>query len=665
MCGIAGIVNLSGERLNIPSMLLSMTQELKHRGPDDEGYFFYGNDEVAIASGNDTSPAVLKSDFPFCPSKNISDVQSNFFLGLGHRRLSIIDVSASGHQPMCFDDDNLWIVFNGEIYNYLELKKELSFIGYHFLTNSDTEVILAAYKHWGKESLNRLNGMFALVLFDKKKKLLFGARDRFGVKPFYYFLNNKYFAFASEQKALLKLPFVEKKINHEAAFDCLVQGKVEMKEESLFESIYELMPSSTFSLDLNDHKFTKAKYYQLHYENKWEKPDALKSKNYTIEVKRLLTESIKLRLRSDVQTGACLSGGIDSSSIVCIIDDLLRKNGQGQIRQKVFTACYKNERVDESEWAGKIVDATHSQWFRDFPQIESLMKSMEDITYSQDIPILGSSSISQYSLMKSVKNAGVKVTLDGQGADEIFSGYNSHFIAFMMEAFKNNSYAEILRNFKNGDDTFSNKSDLFIKPFKNSIDNFLLSGKDKKLFKRTRKEFAYINEDLWNRYKNNLISPGGNIPSSLNQILYSQLTGPDFKIYLRTADRNSMAHSVESRLPFADDIHLIEYLFSIPSSYKVQNGLSKFLLRESVRGIVPEEVRCRKDKVGFAAPDLQWLQYMKEDFKKYITSDLDEYLDTKNILKDWDVLFEHASRKGSARLWRILLFAIWKKVFKL
>jgi asparagine synthase (glutamine-hydrolysing) len=234
----------------------------------------------------------------------------------------------------------------------------------------------------------------------------------------------------------------------------------------------------------------------------------------------------------------------------------------------------------------------------------------------------------------------------------------------MTEAIKNHSYGEVFSNLKNGDSTFSNKKHLFSKPIKNLIDNILLMGSDKMIFKSTRKELGYINEDLWNDYKEVLVSPGDNIPASLNQLLYRQFTGPDFKIYLRTADRNSMAHSVESRLPFADDIHLIDYMFSIPSSYKIQHGLSKYLLREALKGIVPEEVRLRKDKVGFAAPDIPWLLHMKQDLKKYITSDLDEYLNTKVLLKDWDMLFDNASRNGSSRLWRIVLFAVWKKVFK-
>jgi asparagine synthase (glutamine-hydrolysing) len=664
MCGIAGIVNLSTTKLDIPSLLLSMTNSLKHRGPDDEGYIFYSDNEVITVAGNDTSHASRESDLPFCPQKTISDVQGKYFLGLGHRRLSVIDVSASGHQPMCFDNGLLWIVFNGEIYNYLELKKELLSLGHHFLTNSDTEVILAAYKQWGKQFLNRLNGMWSFVIFDKKKNILFGSRDRFGVKPMYYFLNENCFSFASEQKALLKLPFVDGKINHDAVYEYIVQGKTEGREEGLFKSLFELMPACSFTFDLISHKFEKEKYYNLDYETKWEKPDLKKSEEHTQEVKRLLTEAIKLRLRSDVPVGACLSGGMDSSSIVCIINSLIKED-QKDDKLKVFTASYKNQNIDESAWAGKIVNACNSNWFQDYPEIETLMSDLEDITYYQDIPILGSSTMSQYSLMRSVKKTGIKVTLDGQGADEIFSGYSAHFVAFIGEAFKNNSYPEIFNNFKNGDSTFSNKKNLFTKPFKNFIDNLLLLESDKKLFKTTRKEFSYINDEFWGKYKTNLRSLGDNIPCSLNEILYQQFTGPDFKVYLRTADRNSMRHCIETRLPFSDDIHLIEYLFNTPSSYKIQNGLSKFLLRESVKGIVPEEVRLRKDKIGFATPDLKWLLYMKDDLKKYITSDLNEFLDSKALLKDWDKLFAHASDNGTPRLWRIIFFAVWKKVFKL
>ena len=224
MCGIAGIVSKTG--IIEPFWIRKMLETLKHRGPDDEGYIFATQGKICIAGGDGTPLEVWKYKVDYAPSIHINSVRNSWKLALGHRRLSILDLSPLGHQPMSYDNGRLWIIFNGEIYNYIEIRNELRKKKYEFLTNTDTEVILASYKEWGSDCVHKFNGMWAFVIYDREKNILFGARDRFGVKPFYYFLSKNYFAFASEIKALLTLPFIEKKINDKAVFDYLVFGWV-------------------------------------------------------------------------------------------------------------------------------------------------------------------------------------------------------------------------------------------------------------------------------------------------------------------------------------------------------------------------------------------------------------------------------------------------------
>ncbi|OGX06222.1 MAG: asparagine synthase (glutamine-hydrolyzing), partial [Omnitrophica WOR_2 bacterium GWA2_47_8] len=285
---------------------------------------------------------------------------------LAHRRVSIIDLSKAGHQPMPDHDKQLWIVYNGEIYNYRELRKELEIGGYHFQSQTDTEVILAAYEKWGNGCVHKFNGMWAFVIYDRRRNVIFASRDRSGVKPLYYFYNKEKFAFASEIKALLSLPFIPKEINRAAVFDFLALELEEQEEEGFIRSIFELPPAHCFELDLNTGDFRKWRYYQLKFEDAWEKVNDQKLKVYLSDIKELIINAIKLRLRSDVAVGSSLSGGIDSSSIVCVINDLLRKEKIQQIGdvQKTFSACYNDSLIDESRWAKLIVDQTKTAWHR-------------------------------------------------------------------------------------------------------------------------------------------------------------------------------------------------------------------------------------------------------------------------------------------------------------
>lgn len=668
MCGIAGICS---NNRDIHSLWIKkMTDAIRHRGPNDEGYLFYDfNDNKHYLSGGvDTPEEVYKADLAYTPKKQIHDIKDNFNVILGHRRLSIIDPSPSGHQPLCNDDGKIWIIFNGEIYNYIELREELKNKGYIFKTSCDTEVIVKAYEAWGIECLNKFNGMWSFVILDLRKNILFGARDRFGVKPFYYYKNDKYFAFASEIKAILTLPFISRSINEDSLIDYFSLNKDELQEESFFKGIFELQPSHFFVFDLDNSRLKIEKYYELNVTLRWESFRENQCKKYISDIRELIFKAVSIRLRSDVPIGSCLSGGIDSSSIVCVINALMNKQNIPVIgeRQKVFTASYKEFELDETKWAQKVVDKTNTDWYKVYPTLSEFVEDLNDLIYTQDIPFLSTSIYAQYRVMKLAKDQGVKVLLDGQGGDELFTGYLGYYKTFFAEIIKNFDLKSFIRETKNLHNSptnlknvskgmlkvflnnfFSNKVTGYIS-FKNNIAlNFLNKRSKSALFAR------FLQKYKWD-YLN------------LNEMLKNYMTGLNLKPLLRYEDRNSMRFSIESRTPFADDIDLIEYVFKVPSSYKINNGWSKYLLRESMKGILPNEIRNRVDKIGFATPETLWLRENKE-FIKEILLDCkeDEFLDLKVFRKEFNTQFNLLVNNNPNFFWKVLNYLLWKKTFKI
>ncbi len=667
MCGISGIVSLNAGFVDVKKHLQAMSNILRHRGPDDEGFFYTNDTTHATMGGQDTPRNCYHIELPYAPKTNIEDNSANYCLGLAHRRLSIIDLHPTGHQPMCIQDQSLWIVFNGEIYNYVEIKKKLEKLGAKFFSFTDTEVVLKAYQYWGKDCFQEFNGMWAIAIYDKSKNILFCSRDRFGVKPFYYYFDKNIFAFASEQKALVAMPFVKNKINNNAAFQYLALGTTESQEQGLFERVIELLPGHHLTLNTATGQFEKEQYYQLKYTHDWEDFSAKKFDFHVAETKELFVQAVSRRLRSDAPIGSCLSGGIDSSSIVCTTDLLMKNKFMNQIglRQNVFTASYHNESIDETSWAAKVVDATQTNWHKTYPDAEGLVQDFEDLAYTQDIPILASSTYAQYKVMQLVHQKNIKVTLDGQGADELFAGYSPHFVAYFYEAIRNKSWKQVRENIAHIDTEFSNYKHIFGIRAKHILAANFSAYFKKYGFKNSRKEFGYINNDFWKTNNHQLDSLKEKFVPNLNQLLFQQFTGVGLKVLLRTGDRNSMRFSVESRVPFADDLPLIEKIFSIPSVYKIRQNESKSLLRAAMKNILPTEIVNRRDKLGFATPEYKWLNEKKEFFKQYINKDMDEYIDSKSLHKNWNSIVAGLDPTATQRLFRIIKFAAWKKTFKL
>ena len=658
MCGIAGV--FYSNSLEDSQDIQLMADAIAHRGPDGEGFL-----AVSTQSGKITELGGKKTPLRF-PS--ITDFGANANMYLAHRRLSIIDLSSAGHQPMSNKHKDNWVTYNGEIYNYKSLRSEFS--GYNFTSNTDTEVVLCAYEKLGVDCLHRLNGMWSFVIYDKKKNILFGSRDRFGVKPLYYAETADFFAFNSEIKGLTAIPKMSRKLNINASAAFLHSGQLSFEGETFFDSITELQPAHYFIYDLGKHKLSIEKYYELPFCDTWENFNERKCLEYIDEVKERVLNSVKLRLNADVTVGSCLSGGIDSSSIVCSINTLLKNMAFPSIgpKQGVVTACYNDSPIDESKWAKYVVDHVFAEWHKIYPKKEELEKDLSDLIFTQDVPFGSTSIYAQYRVMKAAKEAGISVMLDGQGGDELFTGYTSFYNVLYSEAKKNNDY-DLLKNEQFYIDNTPLREDIITPLMQNIVTKLDLKYYAKKylpkrLIKLIKNILSKPDSMLWRNYIKISEKPYRyHTYNTLNQMMYTQMSHVSLPTLLKYEDRNSMRFSIESRTPFADDIDLIEYVFSIPGVYKIHNGWSKYLLRESMSGIVPEQIKKRTDKIGFETPEYDWLQSIKPFiFQDYNTS-LNEILDMKHLSNNWDELFAKQNRRGITDIWRCINFILWFNIF--
>lgn len=628
MCGIAGIISKNNS-VSLKETVCAMSQAIKHRGPDGEGFAFFSQTKSTPVYSNET-PQINKESksFLFNPKISLQDVDLNDSVAFAHRRLSIIDLSESGHQPMCDTQGDYWITFNGEVYNYIELREELKNKGHIFVTQTDTEVVLEAYKEWGFECLQKFNGMFAFALLDKKNNQVFCARDRVGVKPFYYSNTNSAFAFASEYKAFIKSKLIPFEINEIQQFDFIVNGNLENTEQSLFKGINELKPSHYIVYNLNTHTFIISKYFNLP-----EKISNTKNESEIIQsIEEKLVNAINLRLRSDVEVGSCLSGGLDSSIIAGVVKHL-----QPNKQMKLFTAVFPNESFDETNYAKQVSDFVGGNWKTVSPTADEFYRDIEELNYYQDLPVWSTSTYSQHRVMKLASENDIKVVLDGQGADELFGGYAHHYMAL----WKENLGIGTIKQMHEAKQTIPNAPKLFGKALLK--DALGLSVNYSEYFNSDKKQYGKSKNEKW--------------ANSLNQQLQNDYHGR-LKSYLKCEDRCSMAFGIESRVPFADDVELVNYIFSIQGSLKIKHGVSKYLLREASKNYIPNQIYARRDKIGFDTPVLKWFLPNKNHVINSIQSELD-FININVLNTD----FKYLLKTKPNFILKLYSFAVWKKVY--
>lgn len=617
MCGIAGIATL--RRVNEPA-LRAMTDLLAHRGPDGSGLWLSPDQK----------------------------------LGFGHRRLAIIDVSENGAQPMQDARGELTITYNGEIYNYKEIRTELQQAGVSFRTKSDTEVILEAFRTWGEACVTKFNGMFAFAIHDSSTGTVFMARDRFGEKPLLFTCQSNVFAFASEYKALLSLTCVKLDIDQTKLLQFTLDPTqaLDQEQQTLFDDIQELRPGETLSLSLRDLSWTIKAYWTLPELN----IDDTRSDEDTADAFRdLLQDSVRLRLRSDVPVGSCLSGGLDSGAITCIANNF----GDHDHDYHVFTGRFPDTPADEGTWAKHVVDATGVIQHEAFPTGDKLLNELPSFVWHNELPVDSASQFAQWCVFKRAAEENVTVLLDGQGSDEILAGYEQYFSAYLhTQALSGHSLAaeetEIRRRYPNAlstqDNAWKNRIPIALKRV---VSRVLGRGSSPLLGMRAG----------WARHLSDI--SGDRSQGTLHDALRKDATNGFLTTLLRYGDRNSMAHSREVRLPFCDH-RIIEMIFTLSPERLMGRAQTKRLLRESMRGILPEPIRTRWRKQGFLPPIASWLQGPLGD-------DVDAVFHSKEFAENplWDaawwqnalVRFRNGETTLAASIWKPYYTTQWQRHF--
>jgi asparagine synthase (glutamine-hydrolysing) len=578
MCGIAGVWHKSTEVNQADTTFLK--KALYHRGPDVQAFKYFNNKKGVLV----------------------------------HTRLSIIDLSEAANQPFLSDDGRYTLVFNGEIFNYLELREELKQLGVNFATESDTEVLLKAYQHWGEACLHKFNGMWAFCIWDEEEQSLFLARDRFGIKPLYFIDDNNFFAFASETVAFNELSFFKKEFDEQNVALALADpDKLEGLGKCIYQNIYQLMPGHTLKFT-HDKGILTSRWYNL-FDHK--SPYKGTYDEALTKFKDLFFDACKLRLRSDVPTATALSGGVDSSAVYCTIQEILKQNAiieQDSSLRKAFTAAFKGMPQDESELAASTVKEKGGQHFLSEDNVDEVENDLKQSVKAIDT-ISAISILSLQNVYGAMKKQGITVSMDGHGADELLYGYRHQISHLFYETLRKSTskntpltLAKVLGGMKESSskEDYLGMVDEKFNGVKNSIRNFL--KKDEELKDNMQLKYG-------DRYEF-----GG--LSFLEKDLYRDFLEYTLPNILRNFDRASMTHAVEIRMPFMD-YRLVEFLFSLPFDFKIRaQGKTKQILRDAMQGIVPVNILERTIKIGVGTPtnvylkNIRWANYAYQQLKQ-------------------------------------------------
>ncbi|MBG52049.1 MAG: asparagine synthase (glutamine-hydrolyzing) [Rhodobiaceae bacterium] len=592
-------------------------------------------------------------------------------LALGHKRLAIIDTSEAAAQPFVYAGNRYHLVFNGEIYNYVELKEQLAGRGHVFTTHSDTEVLVAAYAEWGSACLDRLLGMFAFVIWDVQAQTIFVARDRFGIKPLYYVNSPAGLAIGSEIKQLLDLPGGERRLNAARAIDFLSEGLLNHSSDTMFVGIQQVRRGEAFELDFGQwspgEPLPIRRWYRLPEVGSLVLSEAEAADRFY----ELMEDSIRLHLRSDVPIGSCLSGGLDSSAIVCLMRQELESNGAGD-NLNTISACFDEASVDERKYISVVNDHTRASSHYVFPSPEQAFGDAEKITWHQDEPYGSTSIYAQWSVFQEAKRLGIKVMLDGQGADEQMAGYHGAFGQYSAELWSRRQYLELMKLFRE-------RQKLHGISIKQQMMTTLLpllppvirgaalrlrqqvvqhNWLDAPVFHGLNRKVSGFSQAL---QENGLsdVNSIGNLSAALTDSLNLQML-------LHWEDRNSMAHSIESRVPFLDH-RLVELNIGLGSAHKIKGAETKRILRVAMRNTLPGEILNRHDKLGFATPEEVWFKtVMRNDVLRGVEDTLSMFPDLLN--REGTLALTKDMLDGRMPFnfvpWRIVSLGIWARLFK-
>jgi asparagine synthase (glutamine-hydrolysing) len=626
MCGIAALFapHLPPDALQA---LDAMMEVIRHRGPDGEGKEFFD-------------------------AKGPTNKQEGCIAALGHRRLAIVDLSAWGKQPLS-TSQRYWITYNGEIYNYIELRSILKGLGHTFTTQTDTEVILYAYQQWGVDCLQRFNGMFALVIYDCVEHKVFAARDRFGVKPLYFWHSPEGFlAMASEIKQFTVLPGWRPCLHGQGAYDYLNWGVLDHTHTTLFEGVQQIRGGEYLLFQLDQYTALQRRTWYTLSPLSFQGSFHEAAHSYV----ELLQDSVRLRLRADVPVGSCLSGGLDSSTLVCLMDKMLYETQ----KKLTFSSCSHHPHFDERDYIDHVVQHAHVEPHYAYPNFEELWTSMPTLIWHQDEPFGSSSIFAQWKVFELAKQKQITVIFDGQGADEQLAGYLGFFGNSFYDLFATGRWGKLTQEMQ-----LASHFHPTLEPWGlllNKLVPSILRQPLRKALGKTAAHPSWLNTQLLNAIRRDPFEQERHksvYDQSRLQLLYSNLP-----MLLHYADRDSMAHSVESRNPFLD-YRLVEFTLGLPNDYKIGQGWTKKLLREGTKGIVPDKIRMRIDKKAFALAEEEWVrQGGASHFRQAIAETIDL---TQGILhpsaRDLTEQMLSSVRPYHPCLWRWMCFGQWLKKF--
>lgn len=561
MCGFVALLDLRGG-LDSEERLQRMLATIAHRGPDDSGTLFEGP------------------------------------VALGFRRLSILDLSPAGHQPMDSADGLQTLVFNGEIYNFLELRSELEALGHRFRSQGDTEVLLAAYRQWGTDCLRRFNGMWAFVLYDRARRVLFGSRDRFGIKPLYRHHDRRGVVVASEIKAIRASGLYTDRISLDACAAFLHDKLLDHTSGTFFEGIEQLPPGHAFEVSL-DGVYRQWPFYSVGCAAAAAPADA------EAAFAELFEDAMRVHMRSDVPVGVNLSGGLDSTSILCAAARINAAAGSGE---PLLAFCYQDPRFDESRYIADTLAQTGARIVPLRMTPEQLWDSMPKVLSFQDEPVHSMTALVGFHLMRLAADRGVKVVLNGQGADEVIGGYGNYFGDRWAELVGRGRFAQARAEIAAYTEAHGGDArERFGRALRHAMQTMLGRWAPyRRLADRKRRSEAAARDWLLPDLAAHL-PPPPRLPLGLHHSLVDSVVRDPLPLYLRIEDRNAMAHSVEARLPFLDH-RLVDLVFALGPQWKVRGPWNKFVLREGMRGRIPESVRSRLDKMGFPTDVESWFR---------------------------------------------------------
>lgn len=598
MCGIVGF---SGSKNT--EILNRMTDSIFHRGPDDGGRLEVDNFSV------------------------------------GFRRLAIIDLTKSIY-PLTNEDETIYVMLNGEIYNYQSLREELEELGHKFKTKSDTETIAHGYEEWGEKVVSHLRGMFVFVLYDKKKDQLLIARDRLGIKPFYYAQIDKRVVFGSEIKGILAGFNVNRAVDEDSLYKFLTARIHDTNTDTFFKNIKRLLPGHLMIID-GEGRLEIQKYWNPTYSTKFEseKSDA----DYAKEFRDIFIEAIKLHLIADVPVGVTLSGGLDSSGITAIAAKLFKEH-YPDTKFYSFSAIHPGETINEEEYIDNVVEATGVESIKIIPNVDNFWNEIDQWVYFQEEPVISTAPYAYYTVMREARKY-VTVLLTGQGGDELLAGYIPYFATYLTSAIDNGKFLEAFREIVAGKDLYS---------------KFFFD----RLVQKLKKGNTINPSEMINNVNNTeFIRPQST--RNLNKRLFEDVTSLTTPSLLRYEDKNSMANSLESRVPFFDHM-VVEYIFNLPIDQKLKNGWTRHIYREAMKGLIPEKNRLRRSKVGFTNPEWEWIERRRAKFLEVFESDSFKsrsYWNANLILQNFKLALENKIQGDVLFFWRVFISEMWIRTY--